>query len=62
MIDYPENNPKYWRGKARHARTVAEYLRHTKAREHILAAAASYEALADLAEQQSLFGEGTCAA
>jgi hypothetical protein len=59
MIDYPENDPTYWRGKARHARIVAEYLRRTEAREHILAVAASYEALADLAGQQSLFGEGT---
>ena len=56
MIDYPENDPRYWRDKANHARTVAEYLQDPRAREHILCAAASYEHLADIAEQQPLFG------
>ena len=55
-MNYPENDPKYWRGKANHARTVAEHLRDPRAREHILRAAASYEDLAALAEQQPLFG------
>lgn len=55
MIDYPENDPKYWRGKAIHARTVAEHLRDPKARAHMLTAAESYERLADMAQQHPLF-------
>lgn len=52
MDDQPENTPKYWRMKAQQARIIAESLKDPHARVHMLAAAESYDRLAELAERQ----------
>lgn len=47
-----ERDTAYWRAKADEARAVADGLRDDEARKHMLAAAASYERLAKLAEHR----------
>jgi hypothetical protein len=45
-------DPQYWREKAEEVRTIAERLASEEARGHMLACAASYDRLAELAEKE----------
>jgi len=51
VADSPENDPVFWRAKAKEARTLADKLKDAIARQHMLSAALSYDRLAELAEQ-----------
>ena len=52
MLPYTAtNDPKHYRDLALEARRAAETLTDSKAREHMLACAAAYERLANLAER-----------
>lgn len=48
---FEENNPAFWRFRAEEARTTADQLKDADARKHMLAAAASYDRLAETAEK-----------
>ena len=53
MAEKPEgHSPEYWRDMAREARTVADRLATESTRRQMLAAAESYERLADEAEEE----------
>lgn len=54
MEQPPENTPEYWRMKAQQARILADNLKDPHARVHMLAAAESYDRLAELAEPPKL--------
>lgn len=46
-----ENDPAFWRAKAEEARATADALQGPGARENMLAAARSYDRIAEIAEQ-----------
>ncbi len=51
MADSPENDPVFWRAKAKEARMLADKLQDAMACQHMLSAALCYDRLAELAEQ-----------
>jgi uncharacterized protein (DUF2342 family) len=56
VVDPPDparlNDPKHWRDRAEEARTVAEPMKDLRAREIMLGVAATYEKLAQSAEEK----------